>query len=58
MSKINKVKRLLTDEELNIFLELRENKNDKAAAKYMASLQDELFEQVEEKDLKKHEFNK
>lgn len=37
-------KRLLTEEELDKFLDLRETKGDKAAAKYMASLQHELFD--------------
>ena len=36
-------KRLLTDEEMDKFLELREESNVKAA-KYMATLRQELFE--------------
>lgn len=38
-----KTKRLLTEEEMNKFLELREVSNIKAA-KYMKSLEQELFE--------------
>lgn len=41
-----KTKRLLTEEEMNKFLELREVSNIKAA-KYMKSLEQELFEVTE-----------
>jgi len=41
-------KRLLTDEELDKFLELRETKGDKQAAKYMAGLQDKLYTDIKE----------
>lgn len=47
-----KTKRLLTDEELDTFLSLRETKGDVAAAKYMKSLQSELFH-IEDKELSK-----
>lgn len=40
-----KIRRLLTDEELDHFLMLRETKGDKAAAKYMAELQPKLYEE-------------
>lgn len=36
-------KRLLTDEELDKYLLLKETKGDASANKYMKSLQDELF---------------
>lgn len=42
-------KRIMTDAELDHFLKLREVSNDKAA-KYMKSLQNELFETVESTD--------
>ena len=41
-----RTKRLLTEEEMNKFLELREVSNIKAA-KYMKSLEQELFEVTE-----------
>ncbi len=40
-----KTRRLLTEEELDRFLELRETKGDRAAAKYMAELQPKLYEE-------------
>lgn len=42
-----KTKRLLTDAEMDAFLKLREESSIKAA-KYMKSLQEELFEVVED----------
>ena len=48
-----KTKRLLTDEEFDIFLNIREAKGDKAAAKYIGSLKYELFEEVEDTTEKK-----
>ena len=44
-----KTKRLLTDAELETFIKLREEDNKKAA-KYIKSLETELFELIEEYD--------
>lgn len=43
-----KRKRLLTNEEFDKILNIRETKGDKQAIKFMDSLQDKLYEQVEE----------
>jgi len=49
-------KRLLTDEELDKYLMLKETKGDASANKYMKSLQDELFNSEDpEINKKKHE---
>jgi len=43
-----KRKRLLTNEEFDKILNIRETKGDKQVIKFMDSLQDKLYEQVEE----------
>lgn len=44
---MHKIKRLLTNDELDTFLKLREESNIKAS-KYMKSLEHELFEVTDE----------
>ena len=44
---MNKIKRLLTEDEMDTFLKLRDESNIKAA-KYMKSLEHDLFEVTEE----------
>jgi len=51
-------KRLLTDEELDTFINLRETKGDAAASRYMKTLQSELFhtEDPETKQIKNKKY--